>query len=360
MVRRVGVVRGERGAEQADVAGVGERREVLHGVVGETRLDPDPHPGLRRVLRVRQAARAGSCRGTGPRSRPTPCRARPPRVAAVAHQVDEVEALVGAADLRHRVLVVVAVLDPLEVDRLVVDRPAVLARHHPAGEERAAVADPLDLVDDRHRVVARQQEVGVERVHVELRVHAPDRGHQRLRGHLAAVDARPRASPAGCRGTGRRRGPRGRAARRGRGRAGRARVAGPRLGHARVLPSGVRVVEPGQELLELTADLVAGRQRLVVGEQARPGLLGLLEGVVLPLEGLDDLAHLLVGGQVAGDLLLALLGQGAQRRRGRRSAGRPAPRARAAPRRPAGSRAGPGSAGCGRRSRACRGPTPPA
>ena len=39
-------------------------------------------------------------------------------------------------------------------------------------------------------------------------------------------------------------------------------------------------IEAGQELLELSADLVSRRQRLVLGEQAGPGLLGLLEGGV--------------------------------------------------------------------------------
>ena len=60
------------------------------------------------------------------------------------------------------------------------------------------------------------------------------------------------------------------------------------------------------------ADLVPGRQRLVGGEQAGAGLLGVLEGVVLLLEAGDHLAHLGVAGQVAGDLLLALLGRRAQ------------------------------------------------
>ena len=48
------------------------------------------------------------------------------------------------------------------------DRPAVLDGDDAAGGEAAAVADPVDLVEDRHRRVARAQEVGVERVHVAV------------------------------------------------------------------------------------------------------------------------------------------------------------------------------------------------
>ena len=50
----------------------------------------------------------------------------------------------------------------------------------------------------------------------------------------------------------------------------------------------VGALEPGQELLELLPDLLPGGERLVLGEEVGPGLLGLLEGVVLPLQGLDD------------------------------------------------------------------------
>src|SRR3954468_618063 len=44
--------------------------------------------------------------------------------------------------------------------------------------------------------------------------------------------------------------------------------------------AGVRAVQPREKLLELPADLLAGRQRLVAGEQAAAALLGALEGVV--------------------------------------------------------------------------------
>ena len=81
---------------------------------------------------------------------------------------------------------------------------------------------------------------------------------------------------------------------------------------APVLARDRRAVEPGQELLELLADLLAGRQRLVAGQQAGAALLGALERVVLPLQGGDHVGDLLVGGEVADDLGLAVLGLGAQ------------------------------------------------
>jgi len=70
----------------------------------------------------------------------------------------------------------------------------------------------------------------------------------------------------------------------------------------------VRAVEPGQETLELLADLLARWQRLVGGQQGRPGLLAELEGVILLLQAGDDLADVVVAGEVAGDLGLGLLG----------------------------------------------------
>ena len=64
-------------------------------------------------------------------------------------------------------------------------------------------------------------------------------------------------------------------------------------------------VETGQELLELPADLLTRRDRLVVGEEAVALLLGALERVVLLLERLHDLGDLGVAGEVRRDLLVA-------------------------------------------------------
>src|SRR3954452_13191048 len=64
-------------------------------------------------------------------------------------------------------------------------------------------------------------------------------------------------------------------------------------------------VETGQELLELPADLLPRRDRLVLCEQAAALLLGARERVVLLLERLDHLEHLGVGPEVRRDLLVA-------------------------------------------------------
>ena len=75
-------------------------------------------------------------------------------------------------------------------------RLAALDRHDAAGGEAAALADAVDLVEDRHRGVAAEQEVGVQRVRRPARRYGAARRHQRLRHHLPAEDpgpAHPRA-----------------------------------------------------------------------------------------------------------------------------------------------------------------------
>ena len=61
----------------------------------------------------------------------------------------------------------------------------MLDRLHAPGGEALAVADGVDLVDDRPRHVARQEEVGVQRVGLAA-LHRAARGHQRLPDHLPA------------------------------------------------------------------------------------------------------------------------------------------------------------------------------
>ena len=87
----------------------------------------------------------------------------------------------------------------LERRRQVEDRLAVLDRDDPAGGERAAVADPVDLVDDRHARVARA--AGSRRAASAPAGpgHRAARRDQRLPGHLAAehpLQALLRAAPA--------------------------------------------------------------------------------------------------------------------------------------------------------------------
>src|SRR3954453_3663851 len=70
---------------------------------------------------------------------------------------------------------------------------AVLDRDHAPRGEALAVADAIDLIDDRHLGIARQKKIGVQR----MRRAAADlldgatRRHQRLSDHLPAEDALP-------------------------------------------------------------------------------------------------------------------------------------------------------------------------
>ena len=70
------------------------------------------------------------------------------------------------------------------------DGLAVLDGDNPPRGEAAAVANSVDLVQDRHQRIARAQEVGVQRVHLSTRVvDGACRGHQRLTCNLATEDA---------------------------------------------------------------------------------------------------------------------------------------------------------------------------
>ena len=94
------------------------------------------------------------------------------------------------------------------------DRLAVLDRDDAARGEAAAVADAVDLVDDRDARIAGPQEVGVQRVR-EPAFDGAARGHQRLSRHLAAEDALALLLRLNGRGTGSPRALRGRGSRAG-------------------------------------------------------------------------------------------------------------------------------------------------
>ena len=99
--------------------------------------------------------------------------------------------LLGRRHLRHGVLMVEARLRVVEGAAHDEHRPAMLDGRDAPGGEAAAVAHALDVVDDRPRRIAGQQEVGVQRVGDALRRHRAHGRHQRLAQHLAAVDPLP-------------------------------------------------------------------------------------------------------------------------------------------------------------------------
>src|SRR5690606_2435316 len=85
----------------------------------------------------------------------------------------------------HRRLVLESGLRPMEGRGQVEDLLAMLHGDDPAARVGAAVARPIDLVDDRRRRVARTQEVGVQRMGIAL-LHRPGGGGHGLGKHLAA------------------------------------------------------------------------------------------------------------------------------------------------------------------------------
>lgn len=77
----------------------------------------------------------------------------------------------------------------VETQRRREDRPALLARLHGARRETLAVADPLDMVEDRERGVAGEDEVAVHAVRGEVGSDGLLGGGEGLRYGCAAVDA---------------------------------------------------------------------------------------------------------------------------------------------------------------------------
>jgi hypothetical protein len=94
----------------------------------------------------------------------------------------------GIGRVRHALLVVQPVLVHLEGRREVEDRLAVLDGDHPARGEGAAVADPVDRVDDGCAGIAGAQEVRVERVRGPVLGDRAPGGDERLGRDLPAED----------------------------------------------------------------------------------------------------------------------------------------------------------------------------
>ena len=179
------LVRGEDGVEEGHVGGVGRHAGVEQRVVGELAVGPDPEAlvGLAHLLGVpREIADVALVDGVGP--------VEPLGQLLLPGLQPLVEGgqRLGLGHLGHGDLVLQAGLEVVEGGRQVEDGPPVLHGHDAAGREGPAVADPVDLVEDRDVRVARSQEVRVQRMHPSVLHRAPG-GHQRLPGHLAAEDA---------------------------------------------------------------------------------------------------------------------------------------------------------------------------
>src|SRR5262245_17038463 len=84
-----------------------------------------------------------------------------------------------------------AVFTDLERGREVEDRLTGLDGDHASRGERAAVANAIDVVDDRTIDAPRPQEVRVQRVHATFRRNGLHRGRERLSQHLSAEHGAP-------------------------------------------------------------------------------------------------------------------------------------------------------------------------
>ncbi len=94
----------------------------------------------------------------------------------------------GAGHAGCRVLVFKPRLVDLKRGRQVENRPALLNGHDPAGGEALAVADAIDVVDDRPADIPRPEKIGMQAVGRALRRHGLVGGRQRLPQYLSAVD----------------------------------------------------------------------------------------------------------------------------------------------------------------------------
>ena len=123
----------------------------------------------RRAARVAAAATAGRRRSAGRSAAASTGTTRPRPAYGRRSRSSSVGSVSGRRHVGHRRLVLEAACVELERRRQREDRLAVLDGDHPAGGERAAVAHPVDLVEDRHRRVAGPEEVRVQRVDAAVR-----------------------------------------------------------------------------------------------------------------------------------------------------------------------------------------------
>ena len=142
-------VRHRGGAEQRDVRHVRADGRVHERIVGERAVGAEPHV---LVGRARPVGGPRVATGEAHVDRPLP---RPRRrglgvlLVAPRRRLRDLDRL-GRGDVGHRVGVVGALLGHVERRRHVEDRLAVLDRDDPPGGEAAAVADAVDVEDDRH------------------------------------------------------------------------------------------------------------------------------------------------------------------------------------------------------------------
>ena len=199
-------VRQGGGAEQREVGRVRDHARVQERVVGQLTTRAATCPGRGRApCRGAPSAGPGCRRPDGSRARPTTCGA-PWRSSGCGSSSGKRSSLASSSGPGH-------VGHPVGVRRR-------RARRMWNDAARLKIACPCWMATTRRVVklrpsrmrstsytigtlrVAEAQEVGVHRVHAAVGVDGAAGGHQRLREHLAAVDARRAPDRGSCPGTG--------------------------------------------------------------------------------------------------------------------------------------------------------------
>ena len=185
----------EAGVEQRHVAGIGEHRALQVVIVRDRPGRAQPDVLLGGQLLVRQVVlEAGMAQLDGSVALPVALDAVGDGVAHPLHRGRDLlfaGQLVRRRDVGCGLVPVQAALVALKARRHGPDGVAVLDADDAPRGERAAVADTIDLVDDRHLRIARPQEVAVQRMDLAVLRHRALRGDEGLADHLTAEHALP-------------------------------------------------------------------------------------------------------------------------------------------------------------------------
>ena len=185
VVGPAGAMGQQRGVEQRHVGRIRDDAGVEHGVGGQLAVGAHPHPLVRAPVLLALDGHAVDVAHVDGAGLVVPLAQQ---VLVGRHALLEPGQAVGLGQPGgHGQLVVEAGLVAVEAGLEVEDDLAVLDGHDASGGEALAVADAVDLVQDRHGRVARPQEVGVQGVH-RPGGHRARRGHEGLAGDLAAED----------------------------------------------------------------------------------------------------------------------------------------------------------------------------
>ena len=157
-------MRQRAGGQDAHIRRIRKDALVQRGIVGQRAARPQPRMLVGRpLLRIHHVERFDPTHLDGSLSRHTLHLHRHLRHAFLPGS-RFVLALFRWRDFRHIELVAQAFLVNLERTRHIEDGFALLDRHHATGGETFAITDTIDVVHNRHRRIARPQEVPMQRM----------------------------------------------------------------------------------------------------------------------------------------------------------------------------------------------------